>query len=64
LKALNAALRKSVIDPEFIKRQEALGADVVSANDKRLDPAGHKTFVMAEVDKLGNVLKAAGQFAD
>lgn len=64
LKSLHGALHKAVADPEFIKRQEALGADVVKASDKRLDPVGHKAFVMTEVDKLGKVLKAAGQFAD
>ena len=48
---LNAALRAALKDPEFIKRQEALGAVVVT--DARLAPAEHKKFVAAEIDKLG-----------
>ena len=59
---LNAALRKALADPEFIKRQEALGAVVVS--DARLSPADHKKFVEAEINKWGPVIKAAGQYAD
>lgn len=59
---LNAALRAALKDPEFIKRQEALGAVVVT--DARLAPAEHKKFVAAEIDKLGVAIKAAGQYAD
>ena len=59
---LNAALRKALADPEFIKRQEALGAVVVS--DNRLGQAEHKRFVEAEINKWGPVIKAAGQYAD
>jgi len=59
---LNAALRTVLKDPEFIKRQEALGAVVVT--DGRLAPAEHKKFVASEIDKLGVAIKAAGQYAD
>ena len=59
---LNAALRNALKDPEFIKRQEALGAVVVT--DARLAPAEHKKFVAAEIDKLGVAIRAAGQYAD
>ena len=59
---LNAALRNALKDPEFIKRQEALGAVVVT--DGRLAPVEHKKFVAAEIDKLGVAIKAAGQYAD
>jgi len=59
---LNAALRNALKDPEFIKRQEGLGAVVVT--DARLAPAEHKKFVAAEIDKLGVAIKAAGQYAD
>ena len=62
LDQLNAALRTALKDPEFIKRQEALGAVVVT--DARLAPAEHKKFVEAEIDKLGAAIKAAGQYAD
>jgi tripartite-type tricarboxylate transporter receptor subunit TctC len=59
---VNAALRNAVKDPEFIKRQEALGAVVVT--DARLAPAEHKKFVEAEINKWGPAIKAAGQYAD
>jgi tripartite-type tricarboxylate transporter receptor subunit TctC len=59
---LNAALRNALKDPEFIKRQEGLGAVVVT--DGRVAPAEHKKFVAAEIEKLGVAIKAAGQYAD
>ena len=59
---LNAALRNALKDPEFIKRQEALGAVVVT--DARLAPTEHKKFVEAEINKWGPAIKAAGQYAD
>ena len=62
LDAINAALRAALKDPEFIKRQEALGAVVVT--DNRLDPIEHKKFVQSEIAKWGPAIKAAGQYAD
>jgi len=59
---LNQALKVALQDPEFIKREEALGAVVV--NDKRTDGAEHKKFVAAEITKWTPVIKAAGQYAD
>ena len=59
---VNAALRAALKDPEFIKRQEALGAVVVT--DARLGQAEHKKFVEAEIAKWGPAIKAAGQYAD
>ena len=59
---LNAALRAALKDPEFIKRQEALGAVVVT--DARLAGAEHKKFVESEITKWGSAIKAAGQYAD
>jgi tripartite-type tricarboxylate transporter receptor subunit TctC len=59
---LNVALRASLKDPEFIKRQEALGAVVVT--DNRLAGAEHKKFVEAEIAKWGPAIKGAGQYAD
>ena len=59
---INTALRNALKDPEFIKRQEALGAVVVT--DGRLAPAEHKKFVEAEINKWGPAIKAAGQYAD
>ncbi len=61
-KKLNDALKVALKDPEFIKKQEALGAVVVT--DNRVTPAGHKAFVAGEITKLKTVIDAAGQFAD
>ncbi len=62
LAQLNDALKKALKDPEFIKKQEGLGAIVV--NDKRVEPANHKAFVAGEIAKLKPVIEAAGKFAD
>ena len=59
---LNAALKVALKDPDFIKKQEGLGAVVV--NDKRMDPAEHKKFVAAEIAKWSPIIKAAGVYAD
>ena len=59
---INAALKQALKDPEFIKKQQALGAVVV--NDKRADAAEHKKFVAAEIAKWGPVIQAAGVYAD
>ena len=59
---LNSALRAALKEPEFIKREEALGAVVMT--DARLGPAEHKKFVEAEINKWGPAIKAAGQYAD
>ena len=59
---INAALKVALKDPDFIKKQEGLGAVVV--NDKRVDPAEHKKFVADEIAKWDPVIKAAGVYAD
>ena len=61
-KKLNEALKAALKDPEFIKKQEALGAVIIT--DNRVDGAEHKKFVAAEIDKWGAVIKAAGAYAD
>jgi tripartite-type tricarboxylate transporter receptor subunit TctC len=62
LKQLNDAMKLALKDPEFIKKQEGLGAVVVT--DRRMEPAGHKAFVAAEIAKLKPAIEAAGKFAD
>jgi tripartite-type tricarboxylate transporter receptor subunit TctC len=62
LDKVNAALKVALKDAEFIKRQEALGAVVTT--DARTNPAEHKKFVEAEINKWGPAIKAAGQYAD
>ena len=62
LAQINAALKIALKDPDFIKKQEGLGAVVVT--DKRVDPAAHKAFVSSEIAKLKPVIDAAGKYAD
>jgi tripartite-type tricarboxylate transporter receptor subunit TctC len=59
---LNAALKLALQDPEFVKREEALGAVIVT--DARVNGPEHKKFVEAEIAKWGPIIKAAGQYAD
>jgi tripartite-type tricarboxylate transporter receptor subunit TctC len=61
-KKLNDALKAALKDPEFIKKQEGLGAVVVT--DRRMEPAEHKKFVAAEVARWSPIIKAAGVYAD
>jgi tripartite-type tricarboxylate transporter receptor subunit TctC len=61
-KMLNDAMKKSLKDPDFIKKNEGLGAIVVT--DKRMEPAEHKAFVAAEITKLKTAVDAAKQYAD
>jgi tripartite-type tricarboxylate transporter receptor subunit TctC len=61
-KTLNEALKKALKDPEFIKKNEGLGALVV--NDKRVEPEEHKKFVAAEMVKIKVAVDAAGKYAD
>ncbi len=59
---ITAALKVALKDPDFIKREEALGAVIVT--DKRINGPEHKKFVEAEMLKWSTVIKAAGQYAD
>jgi tripartite-type tricarboxylate transporter receptor subunit TctC len=59
---INAALKLALKDPDFIKKQEGLGAVVVT--DKRVEQVEHKAFVASEIAKWTPVIKAAGVYAD
>jgi len=59
---INKALKVALKDPEFNKKQQGLGAIVVT--DKRSDPVEHKKFVASEIAKWGPVIQAAGVYAD
>jgi tripartite-type tricarboxylate transporter receptor subunit TctC len=59
---INAALKAALKDPDFMKKQEGLGAVIVT--DNRTDIAGHKAFVASEIAKWAPVIKAAGVYAD
>jgi tripartite-type tricarboxylate transporter receptor subunit TctC len=62
LAQLNTALKLALQDPDFIQKQQGLGAVVVT--DKRVEPVAHKAFVAAEIAKLKPAIEAAGKFAD
>ena len=62
LKKINDALKTALKDPDFVKREEALGAVVV--NDNRVEPAEHKKFVQSEINKWSPLIKAAGVYVD
>jgi tripartite-type tricarboxylate transporter receptor subunit TctC len=62
LDKINASLKLALADADFNKRQDALGAVIVT--DERTNPAEHKKFVEAEINKWNPVIKAAAQYAD
>ena len=62
LAKINTALKTAMKDPGFIKKQEGLGAVIVT--DKRLEPAEHKKYVASEIAKWSPIIKAAGVYAD
>jgi tripartite-type tricarboxylate transporter receptor subunit TctC len=59
---IHNALKVALKDPDFIKKQEALGAVVIT--DNRVESAEHKKFVAAEIAKWTPIIKAAGVYAD
>jgi len=59
---INGALKSALKDPEFIAKQEALGAVIIS--DQRTDSAEHKKFVAAEIAKWSPVISAAKAYID
>jgi tripartite-type tricarboxylate transporter receptor subunit TctC len=62
LDKVNAALKEALKDADFVKREESLGAVIIT--DARVNPGEHKKFVESEINKWGPVIKAAGQYAD
>jgi tripartite-type tricarboxylate transporter receptor subunit TctC len=59
---INTALKAALKDADFVKKQEGLGAVVVT--DSRMEPAEHKKFVTAEIAKWSPIIKASGVYAD
>jgi tripartite-type tricarboxylate transporter receptor subunit TctC len=59
---LNTALRSALKNPDLIRRQEALGLTII--DDERLEPAGHKEYVVTEMDRWAKVISASGQQAN
>jgi len=59
---MNGAVRTALKDPEVMKRMADLGAEIVP--DSKLTPEGLQTWLKAEIDKWGPIIKAGGKFAD
>jgi len=62
VESLNRAVRAALKDPDVMKRMADLGAEI--APDSKLTPDGLQTWLKAEIDKWGPVIKASGSFAD
>jgi len=59
---VNTALKAALKDPDFVAKQEALGAVIIT--DHRTDPVDHKKFVASEIAKWGPVIAAAKEYID
>jgi tripartite-type tricarboxylate transporter receptor subunit TctC len=62
LKKINDALKAALKDPDFVKKEEGLGAVIIS--DARVNRAEHKQYVLSEITKWAPIIKAANQYAD
>ncbi|MGH6771328.1 MAG: tripartite tricarboxylate transporter substrate-binding protein, partial [Xanthobacteraceae bacterium] len=59
---LSAALRTALKDPDLIKRFANINTDPIA--QELATPEANRKHLLAEVDRWGPVIKAAGQFAD
>jgi tripartite-type tricarboxylate transporter receptor subunit TctC len=59
---LNAALRAALKDPAVVTKLRDLGAEIVP--ESKQSPEGLRSWLAAEIDKWGPVIRAAGTFAD
>jgi tripartite-type tricarboxylate transporter receptor subunit TctC len=59
---LQAAVRAALKDPTFQQRMSELGADIVP--DAKLTTEGLRTWLQAETDRYGPMIRSAGAFAD
>jgi tripartite-type tricarboxylate transporter receptor subunit TctC len=59
---LNGALKAALKDPNVVQRFADLGTEPVP--EAKVDPAAHKAFLKAEIDKWTPVIQKAGEFAD
>ncbi|MFY9510592.1 MAG: tripartite tricarboxylate transporter substrate-binding protein [Rubrivivax sp.] len=62
LDKINAAVRAALKDPVVAQRMTELGAEFVP--DSKLTPDGLRSWLRAETERWGTVIKAAGQYAD
>jgi tripartite-type tricarboxylate transporter receptor subunit TctC len=59
---LNGAVRAGLNNAAFQARMKDLGADVVP--EAKRTPQGLKTWLQAETERLGGVIRSAGTYAD
>ncbi|MBR8656443.1 tripartite tricarboxylate transporter substrate binding protein BugD [Achromobacter sp. Marseille-Q0513] len=62
IEKINGALRAALKDPAFTQKMAELGAEIVP--DARQTPAGLQSWLQAEVDKWGPIIRKAGVYAD
>jgi tripartite-type tricarboxylate transporter receptor subunit TctC len=62
LDKINAAIHVALKDPNVVARMTELGAEQVP--DSKLTPEGLRTWLKAEIDRWGPVIKSAGVYAD
>ncbi|MEO5672759.1 MAG: tripartite tricarboxylate transporter substrate binding protein BugD, partial [Ramlibacter sp.] len=62
IEKVNAAVRTALKDPDVMRRMADLGAEI--APDSKLSPEGLQSWLKAEIDKWGPVIRAGGTFAD
>ena len=59
---MNRAVRAALRDPQVVQKMTELGAEIVP--EDKLSPEGLQTWLKAEIDKWGPIIKATGNFAD
>jgi tripartite-type tricarboxylate transporter receptor subunit TctC len=62
LDKMNIAVRVALKDPDVTRRMADLGAEI--AADSKLSPEGLQSWLKAEIDKWGPVIRSGGTFAD
>lgn len=62
IERFNAAVKTALKEPDVARRMAELGAEV--AADAKLSPEGLQSWLKAEIDKWGPVIRAGGKFAD
>jgi tripartite-type tricarboxylate transporter receptor subunit TctC len=60
--SLTAALQAAIAEPDFVKRMNDLGSNVVSKD--KATPEGLRTHLKAEIDKWTPIIKKAGVYAE
>jgi len=59
---VNAAVKVALKDPDVTRRMAELGAEI--ASESKQSPEGLQTWLKAEIDRWGPVIKSGGSFAD